>query len=117
MSSRCIAAMGTVRSGPKCPGSRCGSGASHRVNNSLEISWLARATEDHAVIRWLALRVMQSLATLVAALVILFIVMHLVPGKPTEAYIGDRPMSEADTRKIIERYCLDCPLPEQFAIF
>jgi peptide/nickel transport system permease protein len=69
------------------------------------------------LIRWLILRIAQSLVTLAAALVILFIVMRLVPGDPVTAYIGDRRMSLAETQKIRHRYCLDCPLPEQFAQF
>ncbi len=69
------------------------------------------------MIRWLLLRIAQSFATLATALVILFVLMRLVPGDPVSAYIGERRMSVEDTRKIRQRYCLDCPLPRQFAGF
>ncbi|MEO8200185.1 MAG: ABC transporter permease [Gemmatimonadota bacterium] len=69
------------------------------------------------MIRWLLIRTAQALATLAAALVILFFLMRLVPGDPVTAFIGDRAMSQADVQRIRDRYCLDCSLPHQFSQF
>jgi len=69
------------------------------------------------VIRWLLLRTGQALVTLVVALVILFFLMRLVPGEPLAPMTGERPQSQEEIDRFRRRYCLDCPLPVQFANF
>jgi len=69
------------------------------------------------VIRWLLLRTGQALVTLVVALVILFFLMRLVPGEPLAPMTGERPQSQVEIDRFRRRYCLDCPLPVQFANF
>lgn len=69
------------------------------------------------MIRWLVIRTAQALATLAAALVILFFLMRLVPGDPVSAFIGDRRLGLDDVQRIRDRYCLDCSLPHQFSQF
>jgi peptide/nickel transport system permease protein len=69
------------------------------------------------VIRWLFLRTGQALVTLAVALVILFFLMRLVPGEPLIPGAGERPQSQEEIARFRRRYCLDCPLPMQFANF
>ena len=69
------------------------------------------------MIRWLFVRTAQALVTLVVALVILFFLMRLVPGEPITAQTGERPQSAEEIDRFRRRYCLDCPLPVQFANF
>ena len=69
------------------------------------------------MIRWLLLRTGQALVTLVVALVILFFLMRLVPGEPLAPMTGERPQSQVEIDRFRRRYCLDCPLPVQFANF
>lgn len=69
------------------------------------------------MIRWLIVRTGQALVTLVVALVILFFLMRLVPGEPITQMTGERPQSREETDRFRRRYCLDCPLPVQFANF
>jgi peptide/nickel transport system permease protein len=69
------------------------------------------------VIRWLIFRTGQAAVTLVTALVILFFLMRLVPGDPIAPMTGERPQSEEEIQRFRRRYCLDCPLPVQFANF
>ena len=69
------------------------------------------------MIRWLLLRTGQALVTLVVALVILFFLMRLVPGEPLAPMTGERPQSQEEIDRFRRRYCLDCPLPVQFANF
>jgi peptide/nickel transport system permease protein len=69
------------------------------------------------VIRWLLLRTGQALVTLAVALVILFFLMRLVPGEPLAPGATERPPSQEEIARFRRRYCLDCPLPVQFANF
>ena len=69
------------------------------------------------MIRWFLLRTLQAIATLLAALVVIFFLMRVLPGDPVPIIIGDRQVSPDEIARIRARYCLDCPLPRQFARF
>lgn len=69
------------------------------------------------MIRWLIVRTGQALLTLAVALVILFFLMRIVPGDPITPVTGERPQSQEEIARFRRRYCLDCPLPVQFANF
>ena len=69
------------------------------------------------MIRWFLFRSLQAIATFLAALVVIFFLMRVLPGDPVPIIIGDRQVSPAEIDRIRARYCLDCPLPRQFAQF
>ncbi|MFZ5624052.1 MAG: ABC transporter permease [Gemmatimonadota bacterium] len=66
---------------------------------------------------WLLRRLLQSLATLAVATVVLFFLMRLTPGDPLGRLTEDKPVSPAEIARLRERYGLDQPLPRQFAAF
>ena len=64
--------------------------------------------------RWLLRRTLQALVTLAVALVILFLLMHVLPGDPLSRVGEGRPLTpRADRRRFAHRYGLDRPLLEQ----
>jgi peptide/nickel transport system permease protein len=69
------------------------------------------------LIRWLVLRALQAIATLLAALVVIFFLMRVLPGDPVPILVGERQVSPEEIARIRERHCLDCPLPGQFFAF
>lgn len=66
--------------------------------------------------RWLLRRVLQSVLTLAIALLLLFLVVHALPGDPL-AREGDRVLSPEQVEQLRRRYGLDRPLPGQLAAF
>ncbi len=70
-----------------------------------------------SVTRWLLRRSAQAVATLAAVTVILFFLMRAVPGDPAMVLAGERPQSREQIEHLRRQYCLDCPLPLQFASF
>lgn len=69
------------------------------------------------MIRWFLFRTLQAIATLLAALAVIFFLMRVLPGDPVPVIIGDRQVSPEEIARIRARYCLDCSLPHQFAQF
>jgi peptide/nickel transport system permease protein len=69
------------------------------------------------LIRWFILRTLQALATLLAALVIVFFLMRVLPGDPVPIIVGDRQVSPEEIARIRQRFCLDCPFPVQLLDF
>jgi peptide/nickel transport system permease protein len=69
------------------------------------------------LIRWFLLRAFQAIATFLAALVVIFFLMRVLPGDPVPVIIGDRQVSPEEIARIRSRHCLDCPLPRQFVQF
>ena len=69
------------------------------------------------MIRWLVLRTLQAVVTLLAALIIIFLLMRVLPGDPVPVIVGDQQVSPEEMTRIRARYCLDCPLPQQLALF
>jgi peptide/nickel transport system permease protein len=67
--------------------------------------------------RWLLRRALQSLATLAIALVILFLLMHILPGDPLSRVGEGRPLTPEQIQALRDRYGLSRPLLEQLWSF
>jgi len=67
--------------------------------------------------RWLLRRALQSLVTLVVALVILFLLMHILPGDPLSRVGEGRPLTPEQVQALRDRYDLNRPLLEQLWSF
>jgi peptide/nickel transport system permease protein len=67
--------------------------------------------------RWLLRRALQSLVTLVVALVILFLLMHILPGDPLSRLGEGRPLTPQQIQALRDRYDLNRPLLEQLWSF
>jgi peptide/nickel transport system permease protein len=66
--------------------------------------------------RWLAGRILQAAVTLAIALVLLFLLVHVLPGDPL-AREGERALTPDQIEDLRRRYGLDRPLPSQLAAF
>jgi peptide/nickel transport system permease protein len=78
-------------------------------------SW--RPVGGARLIRWFLVRTLQAVATLLAALVIIFFLMRVLPGDPVPIIVGDRQVGPEEIARIRARFGLDRPLPTQFWIF
>ncbi len=67
--------------------------------------------------RWLLRRALQSLVTLLVALVILFLLMHILPGDPLSRVGEGRPLTPEQIQSLRDRYDLDRPLLQQLLTF
>jgi peptide/nickel transport system permease protein len=67
--------------------------------------------------RWLVRRALQSLVTLAVALVILFLLMHILPGDPLSRVGEGRPLTPEQIQALRDRYDLNRPLLEQLWSF
>ena len=67
--------------------------------------------------RWLLHRALQSLVTLAVALVILFLLMHILPGDPLSRVGEGRPLTPEQIQALRDRYGLNRPLLEQLWSF
>jgi peptide/nickel transport system permease protein len=67
--------------------------------------------------RWLLHRALQSVVTLAVALVILFLLMHILPGDPLSRLGEGRPLTPEQIQALRDRYDLDRPLLEQLGSF
>jgi len=67
--------------------------------------------------RWLLRRALQSLVTLAVALVILFLLMHILPGDPLSRVGEGRPLTPEQIQALRDRYDLNRPLLEQLWSF
>jgi peptide/nickel transport system permease protein len=67
--------------------------------------------------RWLLRRALQSLVTLIVALVILFLLMHILPGDPLSRLGEGRPLTPEQIQALRDRYDLNRPLLEQLLSF
>jgi peptide/nickel transport system permease protein len=67
--------------------------------------------------RWLLRRALQSLVTLVVALVILFLLMHILPGDPLSRAGEGRPLTPEQIQALRDRYDLNRPLLAQLWSF
>jgi peptide/nickel transport system permease protein len=66
---------------------------------------------------WLLRRALQSLVTLAVALVILFLLMHILPGDPLSRVGEGRPLTPEQIQGLRDRYGLNRPLLEQLWSF
>ena len=67
--------------------------------------------------RWLLRRALQSFVTLVVALVILFLLMHILPGDPLSRAGEGRPLTPEQIQALRDRYDLNRPLLRQLWSF
>lgn len=67
--------------------------------------------------RWLLRRALQSLVTLAVALVILFLLMHILPGDPLSRVGEGRPLTPEQIQALRDRYDLNRPLLQQLWSF
>jgi peptide/nickel transport system permease protein len=67
--------------------------------------------------RWLRRRALQSLVTLIVALVILFLLMHILPGDPLSRLGEGRPLTPEQIQALRDRYDLNRPLLQQLLSF
>jgi ABC-type dipeptide/oligopeptide/nickel transport system permease component len=66
------------------------------------------------MIRWLAIRLLLLLPTLLGVLVVAFVLLYVAPGDPVQAMVGERADS-ATIAQLRAELRLDDPLPVQFA--
>jgi peptide/nickel transport system permease protein len=66
---------------------------------------------------WLFSRLLQALATLAIAIILLFFLMRMAPGDPLAQLAGERQMSVQEVAALRARYGLDQPLTAQFRSF
>jgi peptide/nickel transport system permease protein len=66
--------------------------------------------------RWLGRRVLQAALTLAIALVLLFLLVHVLPGDPLSRE-GDRALTPQQIEALRARYGLDRPLGGQLVVF
>src|SRR5690349_11992269 len=66
--------------------------------------------------RWLGRRVLQAALTLAIALVLLFLLVHVLPGDPLSRE-GDRALTPQQIEALRARYGLDRPLGGQLLVF
>jgi peptide/nickel transport system permease protein len=64
--------------------------------------------------RYLAGRLLQAIPTLVLITVLVFLMLHLIPGDPAEVYVGDDPSTPELLERIREEMGLNRPLHIQY---
>ena len=67
--------------------------------------------------RWLLRRTAQAAVTLAVAIVLLFLLMHVLPGDPLSRLGEGRPLTAAESEALRARYGLDRPLLSQLGAF
>ena len=67
--------------------------------------------------RWLVLRLLQALLTLLLAIVLLFLLTHILPGDPLAREGSSMALTPAQRAALTARYGLDRPLHAQLASF
>ena len=99
------------------PGRSLGHAAGdHRLADPghLQRAALAVGAPPPAMIRWLAIRLLLLLPTLLGVLVVAFLLLYVAPGDPVQAMVGERADS-ATIAQLRTELRLDDPLPVQFA--
>ncbi len=64
--------------------------------------------------RYVVNRLLLSIPTVILVTILVFLMLHLIPGDPAEIYIGDKPSTPAMLEKIREDMGLNKPLTEQY---
>jgi ABC-type dipeptide/oligopeptide/nickel transport system permease component len=59
-------------------------------------------------------RLLQGVVTIFLVSIVTFSLMHISPGDPIEAFVGDRPLTSDQIELLRERWGLDLPLHEQY---
>jgi len=68
------------------------------------------------VLRYLVARVLRALLTVWGVVTLVFLLVHLIPGDPIDAILGDQAAPE-DRAALRQALRLDRPLSEQYALF
>lgn len=68
------------------------------------------------LLRYLLLRLIRAAATVWGVVTLVFLLVHLIPGDPVDAILGDQAAPE-DRAALRSALRLDRPLPEQYAAF
>jgi peptide/nickel transport system permease protein len=69
-----------------------------------------------SLVRYLLTRVLRGAATVLGVVTLVFLLLHLIPGDPVQAMLGDQASPE-DRVALRRTLHLDRPLPEQYALF
>lgn len=64
--------------------------------------------------RYLLQRLVQAALVVVGALIVVFLMLHLVPGDPVQVLFGDAPVPKEQVEAVRHQLGLDLPLPQQF---
>ena len=67
-------------------------------------------------VRYLLVRALRGAATVFGVITLVFLLLHLIPGAPVQAMLGDQasPEERVALRRALH---LDRPLPEQYVLF
>lgn len=68
------------------------------------------------LLSYIVTRLLQLIPTLFIIVAVVFLLVHLLPGDPASALLGDRAL-DADVARIKHQLGLDRSLPEQFVLF
>jgi peptide/nickel transport system permease protein len=68
------------------------------------------------LLRYLMLRLLRAGLTVIGVVSLVFLLVHLIPGDPVQAMLGDQASPE-DRQALREALRLDRPLPEQYVLF
>jgi peptide/nickel transport system permease protein len=69
-----------------------------------------------AFVRYLLARLLRGAATVLGVVTLVFLLLHLIPGDPVQAMLGDQASPE-DRAALRSALHLDRPLPEQYVLF
>src|SRR4026209_2213722 len=75
-----------------------------------------RSANNDAVLRFVARRVALTLPVLLGVATLVFSLIHLIPGDPAQAMLGEAA-PQADDEELRHRLGLDRPLIEQYGVF
>jgi peptide/nickel transport system permease protein len=66
--------------------------------------------------RYLAVRLLRAAATVFGVVTLVFLLIHLIPGDPVDAILGDQASPE-DRVQLRQSLKLDLPIPQQYLLF
>jgi len=67
--------------------------------------------------RYVLFRVLQSSLVITGVLVMVFMMLHLVPGDPVQVLFGDAPVPKEQVEAVRRQLGLDRPLSQQFVVY
>jgi len=67
--------------------------------------------------RYVVRRVLQMILVFFGVTILIYAAVYVLPGDPIQALGGDRPMSASVVRELRDRFNLEYPLPQQYAIY
>jgi ABC-type dipeptide/oligopeptide/nickel transport system permease component len=63
--------------------------------------------------RYVIRRLLQFIPVVLGTIALLFVALYIIPGDPVQSFVGERPVSPAFRKAVIDKYGLDDPLPVQ----